>query len=99
MLSGNALSCLFVRLYALHELHGHLIKEERGRIGREGSGHGRAKALEPDLPVATAGLSLKRLEALPRAPIGEVALHPRLDHILRVARHPSTESSDTTSQQ
>lgn len=89
----------FKNLFALHKLHGHLVEEEGCRIGRESTGHGWAKALEPDLPVATTSFHLQGSETLQTVPVAQVALHPGLDDILRITRHPCTKTSNTSRQQ
>jgi len=89
----------YMNLLAPHKLHGHLIEEKRCRIGREGTGHRWAKALEPDLPVATTRLRLQGSETLQTVPVTQVALHPGLDYILRITGDPGTKTGNTSRQQ
>lgn len=72
-------------LFTTHDLHRQLVKEECGSIGRECPSHGGAETLEPDLPVTTPSFTSESSKAFQRVPVLEVALHPRLDHILWIA--------------
>lgn len=86
-------------LLATHKLHSHFIKEERGRIGGEGTRHGWSKALEPHLPVTAPGLSLQRPEALQSRPVGEVGLHAGFDNVLGVTGDPGSETGDSSGEE